>query len=93
MLNNLNTVDSLNQKWWYRLIKVIYIGSLLLMSFMILVFAYNKALYFKASYTYGLNHLEFIVNAGVMLISLGLIALLVRGCFYYIVLGAVSPKK
>ncbi len=76
------TIDDLNSKIWYRALKVIYI---LFFSITYLIEILNLVLTDGAY----LWVLEPVILTGIINLA---IFYLLRGCFYYIVLGSFSKK-
>ncbi len=81
MSKKIKTISELEQKPWFRFLKVVYIGALVLAIGLVLLITYAS---------YGES------KTGAFLwgvIIVGLLAWITRGSFYYIVLGKFSPKK
>lgn len=77
MDQQLQSVKDLERKAWYRFLKVVYIGLLV-----ILILCIILIMFVSRSILGGL------VGLGVLF----LLAYLIRGAFYYIVLGKFNPK-
>ncbi len=73
------TIEKLNTKIWYRLIKVLYI-----LTFILILWLNNINAYFSNDY---LDE-YMIINICIIILFL-----LIRHSFYYIYLGKIFPKK
>ena len=79
----ISNLQELNEKWWYRFIKVVFIASVLLfLAFVLLIIFVVNAGDLSGIITW---------SVGALIVVLTL-AHLLRKLFYYIVLGTFNPQ-
>ncbi len=79
MDKQLQSIKDLEEKAWYRFLKVVYIGLFSILILFILLFIVASPQ----------DVLVGIVGLGILLF----LAYLIRGAFYYIILGRFNPKE
>lgn len=81
----MNTLSSLNDQIWYRLLKSVYLVSLVLLALLgsAIVWTVNS----------GTSVGLLVVYVVLWLIALGVIYEAIRRIFYYVVLGTINPQK
>ena len=77
-MNKPTTVNELNKRWWYRLLKVVY------------VFGYLVVVGVAGAFVFGVGDLGF----GAWTIFWGVVVFeLIRRAFYYVITGTMKPSR
>jgi hypothetical protein len=88
------TLAYLNSKWWYRLLKVLYILVITFFVIVCIFFNYIESRNYTAiGNGYVFDYIHFIEYFIIENLIILIIFEVIRRAFYYITLGSLNPKK